>query len=454
MFIGIDMGTSGTKAILFDEKGNQKASAKQEYEYGKPEPGQAIHDPQELEEALIKTLKQLGETSGLSEVEGIGVTSFGRVFLPLDLEKNPLSNVILSYIDERIDNVDLEVPELNWGNQTLYKQIEYLKNQEPQVYSEMSYIVDFRDYIGYLLTGKLRRNDFGYPQDKMGEINQKYGVNDDFFPEPNSFRTALGTLKDDLVEVTGIGSGAEVVVGPWDAICGVIGSGLNDGSKAMAVSGTTTIVAQVAEESEKGANSYYNNKGLFLGAESTGSAEEWLTDLLNINYEEVNSLIKEAEPAEEPVIVPFLEGERENPGFKGAITQLTTESGKKSLAMSCVEAEAYYIKHTLQKLQEKDFPEVEELRISGGRAQDDERNQIKADVLQKPVKKLKTGETSALGAAILATITTKKHQSLEEATNNMVQTTEKYTPNTEKQEKYNQRFQQYKKLYKARKDIN
>jgi xylulokinase len=454
MFIGIDMGTSSTKAVLFDDEGNQKASASQDYEYKKPEQGQAVHDPQSLEEALFETLKELGERIDLSDVEGIGVTSFGRVFLPLDSDKIPLSNVILSYIDERIDNVDLEVPELNWGNSTLYKQIEYLKNQKPEIYTKMSYIVDFRDYIGYLLTGELRRNDFGYPQDKMDEINEKYEVDNDLFPDSNSFRTSIGTLKEELVELTDIGSGAEVVVGPWDAICSVIGSGLNDGSKAMAVSGTTTIVAQVSEESSKGANSFYNEKGLFLGAESTGSAEEWLTDLLDINYQEVNSLIKDAKHGEEPVIVPFFEGERENPGFKGAITQLTTESGKKSLAMSCVEAEAYYIKHTLQKLQEKDFQEVEELRISGGRAQNDKRNQIKADILQKPVKKLKTGETSALGAAILATITTNQHQSLEEATNNMVQTTERYTPNTEKQEKYNQRFQQYKKLYKARKDIN
>lgn len=441
MLIGIDVGTRSCKAVAFDSQGAEAACETEDYEVERPEEGYAEHSADKLVKAVKKALGRLSENIDFSEVDAIGVTGFGRGVLPLNPENEPLAPVILTYMDSRSDEVEQEFPELNWGKKMIFKNTRWIERRRPEIAEEMDKVVDFRDYLGYKMTGVLRRNDYGFTQQELEQKCRQHGIDAELFPEPASFRKTLGKLSESFTD--SIDKDLPVVVGPWDAICSAVGSGLYNEGDAMAIAGTTTVVAQVASEGNK--PYFKDGKELCLGGEAAASAEEWMKNLFDIDYTEINRMIEEAEPEETLITAPFLDGERKHPDRTGALTGLGLNQGKEELARSFVEAEAFYIRQQLKRFgKEANF-----LMISGGRSRNDIRNQIKADVLEKTVKKLELDETSALGAAILAATSTGVFDTLEVAENRMVKVAEKYEPG-ENREIYEKKFREYMKTYKMR----
>ncbi|MFB6100245.1 MAG: FGGY-family carbohydrate kinase [Candidatus Nanohalobium sp.] len=443
MLVGIDVGTRSCKAVVFSSEGAEIACETESYGVERPEEGYAEHSAEKLVEAVREALSRLAKEVDFSEVDAVGVTGFGRGVLPLDSENKPLAPAILTYMDSRSEEVEEEFPELNWGKTMIFKNTEWIEEQRPGIAEELDKVVDFRDYLAYRMTGNLRRNNYGFPQQELEERCRQHGMDTELFPEPASFREKTGKLSESFID--SVDSEVPVVVGPWDAICSAVGSGLYREGEAMAIAGTTTVVAQIASEGNK--PYFRDGKELCLGGEAAASAEEWMKDLFDIDYTEVNRMIKEAEPEETPITAPFLDGERKHPERKGAITGLGLSQGKEELARSFVEAEAYYIRQQLERFGN----DLKFLVISGGRSRNGLRNRIKADVLGETVRKLEVDETSALGAAILAATSNGVFDSLEEAENRMVKTAKEYEPG-ENQELYDEKFEEYMKTYRTRQE--
>lgn len=440
MIAAIDLGTSSCKVVVFDSSGEEVERSTFDYENAVIEGGKSEQIPEKWKEAVKTCLKQLE-----AEVDAVAVTGLGRGITFLGEDKEPVRNSILSYMDSRTEEVDVDVSGLNWGQRQLFENLRWVEDNQKEVFESVEYVVDSRDYIGYILTGELRRNDFGVTE-KVEDAGEELGYSVSL-PPLNESMEQLGTLSERMQQETGLGE-VSVYVVPWDAICSVLGSGIKQEGEGMVICGSTTVTAVCLPEDDERANKPHliDGKGFYLGAEPAGSAYEWFRENIADEqcYEEIDSMIEETKAGEGPLTLPFFKGNRLE-SLPGTITGIENNTSVAEIARSVIEAEAYFLREEFEGFN------VEEVRISGGGAKSHIRNRIRSDVVKEEFKRLETEETSALGAAMIAEAAEGEHESLTEAISEMTTVDEIFHP--EEKNGYETAYQRYRKLKEALEDV-
>ncbi|MFB6143922.1 MAG: FGGY-family carbohydrate kinase [Candidatus Nanohaloarchaea archaeon] len=440
MIAAIDLGTGSCKVIVFNPDGTEVERATSSYENAVLEGGRAEQMPERWEGAVKELLQTID-----SDIDAIAVTGLGRGITFLGKDRKPVRNSILAYMDSRTEEVDTELPGLNWGQRQLFENLQWVRQSQGDVFGEVEHAVDARDYIGYLLTGELRRNDFGVTGE-VEEAGKELGF-DQLLPPLNDSMTPLGTLSREMRQLTGLDE-IPVYVAPWDAICSVLGSGIKQEGEGMVICGSTTVTAVCLPEEDERANKSHlvDGKGFYLGAEPAGSAYEWFRQNMaeDYTYEEIDSMIEETKPAEGPLTLPFFKGNRLD-SLPGTITGIENGTSIAEIARSVIEAEAYFLREEFEEF------EIKEVRISGGGAKSHVRNRIRADVVGEEFKRLETDDTSALGAAMIASAAEGVHENLTEAIAEMTSVKETFQP--EDENSYETAYQRYRKLEEALEDV-
>jgi len=494
--LGIDIGTSGTKTLICDEKGNVLATAMAEHDISSPKPGWSEQDPEQWWAATCKATKAVLKKAGVKkdQITGIGLSGqmHGSVFLG-DGAK-PLRPALL-WNDQRTAAECDAIEKAAGGRKKLINmvgnpaltgftapKILWVRKHEPKVYDKTKHILLPKDYIRYCMTGEYA-TEVGDASGtllldvKKRQWNQKIlsllQIDSDLLPECFESHVASGELHAEGAKALGLVAGIPVVGGSGDQPAGAVGNGIVTKGVASATLGTSGVVFVHSDEPtyDPGGRvhtmcSAVEGKWCVFGCMlSAGGSFQWLRNTLGkdtiadakkAKVDPYELLIREAETAEPGCeglyFLPYLTGERcpyPNPNARGGWIGLTARHERSHLIRSLLEGVTFGMGDALNIMAGDMGIDIKTVRLSGGGARSPFWRQLQADVYNKKVATINADEGPAYGVAILAGVGTGVWNSVPQACKAIISETETLKPNRKLASFYAKRHEQYSALYAA-----
>jgi xylulokinase len=437
LLLGIDVGSTNCKAILFDLAGSPVARASAPTPTRRPHPNWAEYDPTELWDTVASTIRQAVGEVDPARVRGVAAASVGESGVLLDRYGRPVCPIIAWY-DSRT------LPQHHWWMEHIetsasfaiagirpdpifgvYK-LMWLRDNMPEAYLAAARWLHVADYIAFRLCGA-QATDYSLATRTMlldlqrrrwsDEQVARASLRRDLLPDlvPSGMR--LGTVTGAAAEQTGLRAGTPVGSGGHDHICGALAAGINAPGMCLDSMGTAEAVFLPLDASQLGLalcqanrifgahvarDKYYTLDGLW----TSGAAIEWARSLLlpspvaapDDAYGQIEALAAQAPPGSLGVFfLPRLAA-----GERGTFVGLTTDTGPSALARALYEGLAYEWRRYLEQIEEALDLRAETISVIGGGARSALWVQIKADVLGRPLHVLEVEESVALGVALLA----------------------------------------------------
>ncbi|MEM2849819.1 MAG: FGGY-family carbohydrate kinase, partial [Candidatus Bathyarchaeia archaeon] len=317
--LGLDVGTTGCKAVLFNVDGRLVAQSYREYPLYHPKPSWSEEEPLEVWRGVVEAIKEAVARSRVKtdEIEALSVSAQGEAFTPLDRELNPLYRCITTWDDRAVKQHD-EFLKLIGREElfnitghpsspvyTLFKLI-WFKENMPEIYQKTWKFLLWEDYVNMLLCGapaidySLASRTMIFDIRRLNwsrEILELSGLDEGKLPEPYPSGKAVGEVSRKASEETGLAEGTLVVTGGHDQACGTLGVGaVNPGATYVATGTVESIVAPLytpllsREIIPMGFASYCHvasNRYLILGANPTaGLLLRWFRDMFGEKYVE------------------------------------------------------------------------------------------------------------------------------------------------------------------------
>lgn len=480
-YIGIDLGTSGVKAVVFDSKGNVMDSHLEEYDIISPKPGYAEQNPNIWLSATIKVLTHIGMLDIAADIKGIGLSGQMHGLVLLDKNDNVLRNSIIwcdnrtaSEAKEIEDTIGLDDLKRITGNIampafTLAKLL-WVKNNEPDIYNKIDKAMLPKDYIAYKLTAKFNAEYSDASGMQILDINtleyskellDKFNIPVNWFAKLIKSDAIRGYLTEDIALKTGLNN-VFICGGAGDQAAGAVGNGIISGTDASIVLGSSGVVYSPTNklfiapngEVQTFSTAIYGKYHVMGVTNGCGTSLKWLRDTqYNIEYTEMTKLA-DAIPcgSNNLYYLPYLMGERTpilDTDAKGVFFGIKNTTNKGEMIRSVMEGVGYSIKDCFE-LVPKD---VSRILISGGGAKSELYRKIIASMINRPVIQIKQDEGPALGAAILAMSCNNEYSSIEEACKQIIETNNVTYPVEEWVNFYNKGFKIYKKIYENTKNI-
>ena len=441
---GLDVGTTGCKLTVYDEKGNFIYNSYKEYEVSR-QSGEHEIDAAVIFDAVCEVIK---DTAQNYELSAIGVTTFGETFTALDENDNVLLPSML-YTDPRGEEERKMLCEALGEEKLTYvsgvkphqmyslPKIMWIKNNRPEVFAKIKRIMLMEDYIVYKLTGNAYI-DYSLAARTMAfdirnkcwsdEIFDAAGIDKNLLSTPVPAFNIAGEIKAEISEKLGIKNCVKIVNGAHDQVAAAVGSGVFEVGQAVDGTGTVECVTPVFDkvpESEKlYAEGYSVVPYVFDGTyvcyalSFTGGATlKWFRDNFSRDksYAELDSAVKD-EPSG-ILILPHFAGAA-NPymdnGSKAAMIGLTLEHTDADIYKALMEGVTYEIMTNIEHLESFGI-RPEKLYATGGGASSDVWLQIKADILNRPVTALLAKEAGACGTCMMAGVAIGIYKDLYEA---------------------------------------
>lgn len=460
---GLDVGTTGCKITVFDEKGNNLGREYRDYPVQR---GASVHEVDAS--ALAKGVKEVvaAAKARFGEIAGLGVTSFGEAFVLTDAEGNPLRPVILctdprgaeecAELCERLGESRItEIIGVKPHSMYSLPKLMWIRNHEPKIFAKAKYAMLIEDYAIYLMTGE-RKTDYSCATRAMAfdirnlcwsdEILDAAGISKSMFSEPIPPGTVAGEL-----------DGMKVIAAAHDQVAAAVGAGVFEPGTAVDGAGTvecvTPIYDSIPEGSEFQSNNYnvvpYFGKYCAYAYSYTGGAlVQWCTKLLGKSHAE----LQEGDYSPTGILLlPHFAGAATpymDSGSKGAAVGLTLGTTPKDLYLACLEGVAYEMRLNRERLA-KSGVRYERLIATGGGAKSKLWTQIKADVIGVPIVSLETEDAGTVGCAMLAGVATGVFGNLSEARSIMVKEIGSYEPDPKRHEEFSKIYERYEKLYNA-----
>ena len=490
--IGLDVGTSGTKAIAMDETGRLMASALVEYPLHSPKPGWAEQDPADWRAAALSALSQLAAKVNPADVKGIGLTGqmHGSVFL--DAENNVLRNALL-WCDQRTaaqcDAITEKVGAARLiemvSNPALTgftaPKILWLRDNEPHLYEKVRKVLLPKDYIRWVLTGEYATDVADASGTLLFDVKNRCWHREllsllDIDPAllPASFEgpEVTGTLTADAAAQTGLPAGIPVVAGGGDQAANGVGCGIVRRGVVSASLGTSGVLFAfantVSTDPEGRVHTFchsvpgcWHTMGVVLSA--AGSLQ-WFRNQLWTNewvrakaegrevYEEITTAAGTAPAGSEGLLfLPYLTGERtphKDPFARAAFIGLSLRHTRAHMARAVLEGVAYAMNDSTEIMRGMGVA-VDEVRCSGGGARSALWRQIMADVNAAPMVTINVDEGPAYGAAILASVAAGMHARVDAACDAVIREVDRVSPDPAASAGYGRWFREYQAAYRA-----
>lgn len=493
--LGLDIGTSGCKALLVDPQGIVLASASEEYPLLTPRPGWAEQEPEQWWEASIGVLRQLSarsEALGVKPV-ALGLTGqmHGSVFLNADgkpirpalLWNDARTAVECQEMEERVGLQQLrEIA----GNPALTgfqaPKILWLRNHEPDAYRQVHQVLLPKDFIRYRLTRGFATDASDAAgtllldlakRDWSAEILGALEIPHDWLPEVYEGPDVTGHLSTKAAQLTGLPQGLPVIAGGGDNAAAAVGSGVVAEGTASVSVGTSGVIFAYSDQLKIDLNGAlhafchavpgkYHLMGVVLSA---GGSLRWYRDTLAAEefaaarqsgrdpYELLMDQAAQVPPGAEGLFfLPYLAGERTphmDPHARGAWVGLSLAHRKEHLVRALLEGVAFALKDSLVRTKALGV-QPEALRTVGGGVRSQLWRQIIAAVLGTPLQGLEVEEGPSFGAALLAGVGAGVFRSVEEAVAHCVRPQEKANaPDSDLKPLYQSLYHQYARLYPA-----
>lgn len=478
--VGIDVGTSGTKCVLFDFEGNAITSSTEEYPMYQPHNGWAEQNPEDWWEAAKKALFTISKSAKDGEIAGIGLSGQMHSLVLLDKDNNVIRPAIL-WCDQRTAKECEEIDSII-GHERLIEitanpalpgftasKIMWVKNNEPENFKKIEHILLAKDYIRFKLTGEYATE----VSDASGmqlldvvnrcwsqEVCDKLGVKVNWLAKVYESCELTGRVTAETANITGVSEGTPVAGGGGDNACAAIGTGVYKDGKAFTTIGTSGVVFAHTSSPKIDPNGRIHTFCAAVPGEwhvmgvtqAAGLSLNWFRNNLakDVSYAEID---KECEKlpigSEKLIYLPYLMGERTpilDSDARGVFFGLSAIHSKYHMARSVIEGVSYSLYSCLEVLDEVGV-ETNDMALCGGGGKSGFWHEMIADVYGKNVKTMLSNEGASLGAAILGGVAAGVYSSVADGCKKAVKENTSISPNMEKHSEYMKYYGVYRNIY-------
>ncbi len=498
--LGLDLGTTGIKAALFDaQSGQLRSSAVTGYPLQHPQPGWAEQHPDDWWNAAVEAIRicLAGESAATGErsLRGIGLSGQMHGVVLLDAQGQVLRPAII-WADQRSEAECRQITEVVGASRLIelvsnpalpgfsLPKLLWIRNHEPEIFARARTMLLPKDYLRYRLTGVLGMeiSDAAgtclfdvvhgrWSQELLAQLDLDPGLLPPVIPSD----TVAGGVTQPVAELLGLTPGTPVAGGGADNACGAVGNGVVRPGLALVSIGTSGVVLVHAETPEVDRSGTQPRVHTFNHAlphawymmgvtQAAGLSLRWVRDNLGLPelaVERWSALdaytLLDAEAIAAPagsdglIFLPYLQGER-TPHLdslaRGGWIGLTASHTRRHLLRSVLEGVAYSLKDCFDIIAQQGLP-IEQVRATGGGAGSRLWRQIIADVLGIELVITSNAEGPAYGAALLAGVAAGVYPSVESACRDLVRVTERTLPQEETQSVYTAGYEVYRALYPA-----
>lgn len=480
LLLGIDLSTTGAKALLIDDEGRVVSSATTPLTLSTPHPLWSEQEPEEWWSATTTSIRQALTSANASgdNVAAIGLTGQMHGLVLLDEQGRVLRPAIL-WNDQRC-GVECDEIRARVGREQLVQitgndaltgftapKILWVEKNEPEIYRRVRHVLLPKDYIRYKLTGALAMDKADGSGTMLfdlrkrtwsSEILNALNISPDWLPPTFEGHEITGEVID---ESTGLRRGTPVVAGGGDQAAQATGVGVVRPGMMAVTLGTSGVVFAATEspliEPHGRLHAFchavpdrWHLMGVMLSA--AGSLQ-WYRDKLACDRD-FEQLVSEAAqiPAgsEGLIFLPYLSGERTphpDPLARGAWIGLTMRHTQAHLTRAVLEGVGFGLKDIFELMRGAGLGPIEQVRLSGGGAKSSLWRQILADILEAELVSVNTTEGAAFGAALLAGVAAGIWNNVDTACAQTVFVKDRISPNQDTANIYQSLHEQYQKLY-------
>ena len=494
--LGVDIGTTGTRAVLFGETGEIIISSYQEYPLFYPQPGWGELDAEIIWAAFRKTVREVANQHR-TQIKAISLSCMSNNIVPVRRDGSAIRNGILAFDNRATEEAKIILDTI--GELPYFKirggrprpvsglcKIMWLQKNEPDTFRQTWKFMTFADFI---------RTRLGFPavidyataasslpydirkRDYSDTLLKEFGLKREMFSEPVPSDTVLGEIGLEIRTELNLPKGVKLVTGGYDTHCGILGAGVTRTTpQIMAdIAGTFERVAGVktkpiltkqALENDINSNCNIIEDSYIVSTAlaASGSIVRWFRD--ELASEERLTAREEGTNVYETMFaplnfdggtimaIPYFAGSAGNSQAKGAFLGLTLGTRHQDILQGMVEGITHEMTELVDRLGRLSDTPIDIIRAFGGPAKSSKWLQLKADISGKKVESLQIEEASALGAAILAGVATGIYDSYEQAVKTTVKIKKTYLPQPEIYRIYQRQYQIYKQLVESLKPVN
>ncbi len=493
-FLGIDVGTGGTRALVIDEAGRVIASATEEHrDFASPQIGWAEQDPGDWWRACGLAVRKVLAKAQLSgdQIACVGLSGQMHGAVLLD-ERSQVVRPALIWCDVRTEKQSRDLtaqigaarlieltsnPALT--NFTLTKCL-WVRENEPELWKKVRSVMLPKDYVRLQLTGE-KATDMADASGTLlldvahrrwsKEILQAVQMEESVLPKLYESPDVCGRISSAGAAATGLRVGTPVVAGAGDQAAGAIGMGIVSPGKVSATIGTSGVVfAATARPSldPKGRLHTFCHalpgRWFVMGVtQAAGLSLRWFRDQLacstngnSDSYEQLTAGAANIPAGSDGLLwAPYLMGERTpylDPTARGMLVGLTASHTRDHVIRAILEGVAFSLRDTFTIFKEIEVP-VETIRLGGGGARSRLWRQIQADIYGQQVEIVEAEEGAAYGAAILAGVGAKAWPSVDAACEAVVHVASSVSPNSDNLKVMEKAYASYRRMYPAMKSI-
>jgi len=494
--LGVDIGTSGTKTVLFDRTGASVASHTVEYPMYQPQNGWAEQDPEDWWNATAATIRKVIEVSQIDpgDIKGIGLSGQMHGLVMLDENDKVLRRSII-WCDQRTakecEEITQKVGEKRMieitANPALTgftaSKILWVRNNQPEIYARCRHILLPKDYVRFMLTGAFATEVsdasgmqvLDVPKRRWSqEVLAKLEIDPNLLAKVYESPEVTGHITAEAASLTGLKTGTIVVGGAGDNAAAAVGTGVVEDGKAFVTLGTSGVVFahtdQLAIDPKGRVHTFccavpgaWHVMGV---TQAAGLSLKWFRDEFcaaeveaakGMGVDPYVLMDQQAERVplgcDKLLYLPYLMGERTphlDPNCRGVFFGLNAIHTKFHLLRAVMEGVAYSQRDSMEVLREMGV-EVNEMFACGGGGRSGIWRQMLADLFACPVKTLESNEGPALGVAILAGVGAGLYSSVQEACRQVVKAKASQPPIGSNSRQYEQYYQVYRSLYSSMK---
>ncbi len=495
VYLGIDIGTSGTKTLAIDGNGRILAAATVEYPLSSPQPGWSEQDPLDWWRASAESVRQVMQQARIApgDVKGIGLSGqmHGSVFL--DREHNVIRPALL-WNDQRTAQECAEIEDRAGGRAALIDlvanpaltgftapKILWLRNHEPQHFERLAQVLLPKDYVRFRLTGEFATEVSDASGTLLLDVRNrcwsaplltKLQLDPQLLPKVYESVEVSGKLSTLAARELGLPAGVPVVGGGGDQAASAVGNGIVQRGAISATMGTSGVVFAHSDEVQidpqgrvhtfcHAVPGKWHVMGVVLSA---GGSFQWFRNQLGemevataraMGVDPYQLLSAEAQQApagsEGLYFLPYLTGERTphaDPYARAAWIGLSLRHSKRHMARAVLEGATYAMRDCLEIIRGMQIP-IEEIRLSGGGARSPFWRQLQADIYGQPVVTINAEEGPAYGVALLAATGTGEFSSIEEACAATIRLVTNTPPDQHAAATYNRCYPVFGDLYRS-----
>ncbi len=495
MLMGLDVGSTGVKAVVFDDEGSQLGSAYQEYAEVYPQPGWIELRPDEVWAATQRVIGEAAAEAG-GGVRSLSISALGETFTPVAEDGRFLHNSIVSPDNRAVAQAESWRETL--GPQRVFKitgmplhpsftlnKIMWIRDEMPDVHAATWKYLLWPDLI-FLRLGLEPRIDWSLAGRTMAfdvvnkrwsdEMLQAAGIEAARFAEPIQPGEPVGELSEQAAEQVGLEAGCLVVAGGHDQPMNALGAGIIREGLAVDGMGTVECITVAFDEPVLTEAMLAHNYCCYphvvgeLYATiafnySSGSVLRWFRD--NFGQAELAWAESEGRDVYEVILeglpegptgllwIPYFAGSGTpylDPRAKGAILGLTLDCDRKRLIKALIEGTCYELNLNITALAEAGV-KIDRLRATGGGSRSDTWLQLKADITGKEVVTLNVSEAGCLAGAMLGGVALGVWKSVDEAVGALVREERSFQPRADEHEKYRGLYESYAAAWPALADV-